>query len=771
MARPKQLTVINDFSSGEVDADLKRGGAPATATGGRQMANWRVLNSGKKTNRPGRTALFLETGRVEPILMSPGNKFFLAFGAGYLRVYNAAGARVFSSTVKGDNATAIPWTLATVAKIMFAVAAGTALQIFICYGDGFPNNVPQILSWDGVSQTSTWTLATFAESVTAGGQKRTLFFRISPEVVTMQPSAPTGNITMTFDAPIAVAGMVGTRFTFCGRQILCTGYTDTEHLTGTAEESLPPGQDLTVASAAFYNIGDEVIGSSTGAKGIVTGLPGGDQVGVQLLQVSAAAVGLNSGAGSQGGSGVSVTVGFTTNDLLVGPGGSSLVSAVATGNPQAVSDWADEVMNTFRGYPTSCFYDQSRLGLCNFAALPSGVAWSAIGLPADFYPDASSADNAILEIAPNKSQVLYVQPGMESSEFVFCDNAVYWLPISQSQPLAPGSVAFTLLSEQGAFPVQPRAAEQSILFVRAGGLQIGAVQTPGAYYRPNIVDVVAEYHAHLFTASAPIAIAVPSASAQFQELYAYVLLANGTLVMGRYAIRQGLLDVGPEGKPKIGWLPWNGAGTVSWLAALGSDLIFTTSYATNGAGVVSIVEKLDAAQYLDGALFVNNLPVPFVAAGKGPLYSFPGPNSTVFLIDLGTRFMGTYSVDANGWIVPQDQGGENLASAQLVAGQPWTAAYEPFIAHPGAGQDEQQGTRRVKIARAAISVQNSSGFAWGQSRIPAYFAGDNATLAAPLREYTYRFRFRGRDFDPRGVLLKDTPGPLTVLEHRLRVTV
>jgi hypothetical protein len=39
---------------------------------------------------------------------------------------------------------------------------------------------------------------------------------------------------------------------------------------------------------------------------------------------------------------------------------------------------------------------------------------------------------------------------------------------------------------------------------------------------------------------------VQTALSQFEESYAYVVLANGAVVIGKYMIRQGLIDVGPE---------------------------------------------------------------------------------------------------------------------------------------------------------------------------------------------------------------------------------
>ncbi len=779
MAIPKITGAQRDFSAGELDLSMKRADEnPIMKTGARQLSNYRILSSGAAKNRPGRRALFPEGVRVEEVLMSPGNIFFLVFGSGYLRVYNAAAARVFSATLKGDGATAIPWTAATVKNIVFVNAATSQKSIYIFYGDGAPLNVPQVLTWDGVSQTSAWTLATFAETISAGGQKMTPFYRISPQNITILPSAATGNITLTASAPVFVAGMVGTRIAYVGKQVLITGFTDSQHVNATVQETLFSSQQIVntlgLAANLQFFIGDVVKGANTGATGIVVGLAG-STVTVQLTSTTLFLDGNN------------------TPEVVVGPNGSAGFNT-CTGyqSPAAVAVWDDEVMNNFRGWPLAGFYDQGRLGLNNFPSVPSGIGWSGIGLPESLYVESESSvqttpESAIFEIAPGKSQVLFVQPGAESSEFVFCDNAVYYIPITTANPLVPGSVSFTLLSAQGSFPnVKPQAIEQSILYVKAGGAQVGAVQAPGAYYRPYVIDHVSEYHAHLFTASPAIAIAVPAATTQFEELYAYILMADGSVAMAKYSIRNGLIEVGPEGKPKMGWLPWSGAGTPSWIAAQGADVIFTTLY-----GAVSVVEAVDNTQLVDGALAVNALPAPFAPpAGKGPLYVFPGPNTTVTLIDTGGRPMGTYQVDANGNIVPQFNGGEDLTSAGLTAGQPWMAILEPFVPDAQPGQSVHQRMFKRRVSRQATYVSQSTGFLMARLfsgpitptspplgtvmnnyRITAWNQGDIVTNPPPLREEAYRWRPIGRSYDPRVAVIKDTPGSLLVHEIGIEATI
>jgi hypothetical protein len=150
MAVPKLDDAINDFSAGELDPDLKRSGSQLIKLGGRQMRNWRTLNSHKKANRPGRSALFLASGRVEEISMA-GTVFFLCFANNFLQVRNAAGTQVFATSmfsVSGGGATyTVPWTTASLGGIVWAQIGKS---IYIAYPDGAPQNVPQILSWNGV---------------------------------------------------------------------------------------------------------------------------------------------------------------------------------------------------------------------------------------------------------------------------------------------------------------------------------------------------------------------------------------------------------------------------------------------------------------------------------------------------------------------------------------------------------------------------------------------------------------------------------------------
>jgi hypothetical protein len=473
------------------------------------------------------------------------------------------------------------------------------------------------------------------------------------------------------------------------------------------------------------------------------------------------------------------TLAFVLNETVAGPGGAiPNDSNVGITPPIAVGDWDDEVMNTLRGFPGSCFNDQFRVGFCDFPSVPGGIVWSAINSQTDLYANlAASPDEAIFEIAPAKTRVLHVVPGPESNEFIFCDSKLYYIPISPANPLKPGSVQFLLLSGDGAAQVHPRLSQEAILYVNAGQNTVMAVIATGAYLRPFNTKSLCDFHSHLFNNIQ--CIAAPSADGTFNERYVYVLNGNGTIAVGKYSP-----ETLPGSQPVIGWGPWSGAGTVTWIAAQAANVIFTSSYF--GAGVV---EVLDDTLYLDCGLPVNALPSAFTPpGGKGPLWFIPGQSVT--LMDQTTRPMGTYQIDANGFIVPQNNGGENLLAVSLIAGQSWTGMAEPFPDDATSGADMKQRMELRQFSKFAVYVIHSTGLLFATlfsakqtrkspalgtitqtRRVEAYNMDGDATKPPLQRETKEDYTPVGSSYDPRAAVIWDTPGPIQILEFATEISV
>jgi hypothetical protein len=337
---------------------------------------------------------------------------------------------------------------------------------------------------------------------------------------------------------------------------------------------------------------------------------------------------------------------------------------------------------------------------------------------------------------------------------------------------------FRLISPDAASQIRPVETNEAILYINAGLKRVVAVAARGDVNstRPYYMKDASEYHYDLFRQ--PKGIAVASGEGTFPERYIYVVNSDGTLVVGRFEPNND--------KNWVGWLPWSGTGSVNWVSSLQSNVIFTTNYPVNQ----NIVEAIDDTVYLDGAVAINAVPAGMAApVGQGPMWwAVVGVGAaTVDLMD-GVKPLGTHAVDNLGFIVPFE--GEDLSSATIIAGFPWTQILEPFVPLMAGGQNMHQRVMKRRIARAAVSIEHATGFAWvklysGPSganlptpgtmtiarRVPNYNEGDDATLPPPLREVTDGLRPLGRANDPRIGIYKDTPGPILVLEVGMEVSI
>lgn len=734
MPLPQIIEPQRDFSAGETDSDMKvRDDLPVMRAAARQMPDWRILNSGQIEQRPGRKALFAQTGRVDEIEVSPGVIYRLCFGTdGSLTIRDSSGASVETSAGHAwtTNVDQIVWTQVKVSP--------TQTDAVIC----FPSMRTLVASYNGAS----WSIGNFSFSNGADGIRGAAFYRLVQPGATMGPSgAGDAGISITILTSAAVfktdGSHVGVLFRFANSRMQITAVTDAQTATATLLETMNPTQRLTIAArtgatvAPKFLIGQEVTGSITGVSAIVVGVDyGAGTVDVQVLD-------------GQGG--------FSTADVLVGPATSASISGIASIPPAACTIWDEEIISDARGWPESCFTDRGRLGFCNIPGLPDAIAWSATGLPY-YFAIGSNATDAMVEILAGKPHIYHV--GAWFDEIVFTSKGLWYIPIgSTNTALQPGSVEFRPITNEASSSIRPAFTTEGFLYVNAGLNTVKALFGTGAAYstRPYLTTDVARYHKHLFAAQ-PKAITISTGDGQFPERYVYVLNADNTLVVGRYE----------PGKEWLGWLPWKGEGVYSWVSALYGTVLVTVAY-----GGQSVTEKLDDTVYLDCAQAISGAnTAPWLAVGS------------VNVMD-GVRDLGSHLINASGAIVP-NYPGEDLSSPTIVAGFAYSPLVEPFAPNVGAGADQKQRTRRRRVARVNVSVQNSTGFFFarlysgpvgaslpasgavlGGRRVPAYNQGDDQSQAPPLREQKYAFRGPvGHSYDPRYAIIKDTPGPLRIGE-------
>lgn len=757
MPVPELLSAQRDFSAGELDPEMKRSDdLPIFRSGGRQMADWRILNSRVIEQRPGRRALYLQTGRVDQVSVSPTQTFDLCFGGdGSFAIRNSAGAIVASQP-----ATTYPWAAATIDQIVWTkVNVGTQQTDVVLT---FPGMKPQVASFNGTS----WSFSAFAFSIDGSGAALVPFFRVAAPGATMQPSA-TGAagaaITAHWSAPVLLPAHVGTFFRFAGRRVridVVAGPQDAnitciDALLRTQQLNLAAPDGATTSGVEGFSLGDVVTGSLSGATGEVVGVNvGGNAIAVQVTNFASGFIA--SAAGPP-----------IITELVVGPNAKSKVAAVTDVGPQPAVSWDEQIVSDARGWPQSCFTDASRLGFCDLPGTPEAILWSVTGSPYNFTIGANATD-AMCELIAGKPRVYHVGPWID--EMVFTDQGLFYIPINQTNPLKPGSVSFQHFSPEAPSSAKPVFTSDGYLYVNFGRNSVKAIMATGAAFstKPYVVQDITEYHKHLFTGS-PKALAISTGDNQFPERYVYVTNADGTLAVGRYE----------SAKQWVGWLPWKGDGAVNWVSALRSAVRFVSVYPVLGVPAgVSIGEALDETEYLDGAILINAPPATMTPpGGHGPFYWMP--LGTVELMD-GVRPLGAHVIDPLGFVTPAYQG-EDLSPATIAGGMPYEPFFEPFIPGGQPGQDQKQRTLRRSLGRIAASVANSTGLVLAAldadgtvtktRRIPPWNQGEDQSLAPPLRENTYRQRFSGRSFDQRVAVFKDKPGPLKLIEVAIEASV
>lgn len=569
-----------DFSGGEiVEHGKRRDDVEIVRAGARQMRNWRIRNSGAAEQRPGKRLLFKTDGkRVDEVRFGSLGTFYFEWTPGTLKIRDTTFAIV--AAVAG-----LPWTNANMASIVFDRAG---YDIVIC----FPGMRPKIARWSPPT-TSSWTFLDFSFRITAGGQRRTPFYRMAGTLgITLTPSATTGSVTVTASAAVFTAAHVGARIRYIGRQLTITAYTSATQVTATVNETLNGSVSLGIGSSTGFSVGDVVVGGVSGARGEVALINTGTNIYVTYFLGSAS---------------------FRINEFVIGPGANSEISAVVTITPRASVVWDEEVMNDYRGWPNSVFADRTRIGFCDIPGVPSGVAWSAINGYDDFNVGTLASDG-IFETAPANARVYHVAGGAD--EFVFTDAGVFYIPISESNPLAPGSIAFREITTDAAASVRPIKTAEGVAYVNEGQSRIAAVVATGQASQPWYSRDTSEWHSHLF--SGTFSLASINGNSDLAERYVFGANSDGSLAVGR----------ANTGKQWVGWVPWDSSGDVAWVSGSGSNLIATVTY-TIGGVPVAFCEMLDVDAYLDAQVAVNSVPTALAAGTDADILLFYGSGTII----------------------------------------------------------------------------------------------------------------------------------------------
>lgn len=728
----KALTTLRDFSGGQLDPSAARAdNRPEYQTGARIVANWLCEPAGSLVPRPGRR-LLARTGapRIEYARVG-STDFAICFVPGGIAIYALA-----SAAPVAQNLGAYPWAAATVGQIAMTVCDN---QIVIC----FPGMQPQLAVY--APATATWTFQPFTFR-TIASQSQQPFYRSGNLGATIAWSGVTGSVTLTCSQPYFSASQIGNVISLLGQQVTITGVSDAEHATAQVADRLPDTLVLAVADCTPFAIGQLAELLSGAYK-------------IEIIAVSAA-----SGAGTVTGtltSAITSTHGWGSGDVLVSPIGQSSVTRQDVSSNGGTEQWNEQFMGAALGWPQSCSFDRSRLIFNDFPQKPGAILWSAIGEYDVFWIDpgaatlqseaGAAADSAILDFMPEGPRVRWIVGW--GDEFVFTDKGIFLIPIQAAgNPLQPGSVEFRQFSNDGVAGIRPVKTQDAIVYVNAGGKRASVVIRTGSYTNPYTSDGAAEIYNALFTG--PIALAVPAGDGQIPERLVYVLNADGSVVVGKFAADRKF----------VGWAPWTSINQPTWLMCSGPLVYYAVALAGSWW-----LEAEDNTLWLDDVVMANapaaSLPPP--PGGDGPLTMFA--NGTVTVMD-GALDHGDLEVDVNGNLVP-DPNEDALTSPTIAVGTFMPLRLQPFVPDGAPGESVGQRQHRRKIARALVRTEIATGFTLGTREVSSYEQGDDQSEAPPLRSLVVQTRPIGRSYDPGCLLQKTRPGPLRVVEYSTEATI
>jgi hypothetical protein len=706
LARREVFT--NSLSSGEIAPEyLSRTDMASRAEAAKQLVNVSVLAGGGARRRDG-TLDLVDLG-ADTRLLSTGigsTAKVLAFQAGLVKFLNLDGTT--AQTVSGA-----PWLVTDLHTMQVAVDVDKIVVTS-------QNFAPQILT----RTAGTWALAAFTFAAGVGGALRQPYYRFPGySGVTLASSAYTGSVTVVASAALFSAGYVGTRIRYAGIELLITAYTDPTHVTATVQGNLYPTIQATVANSAIFVIGQEVSGLDSNTKGIVSAIPSGTTVQVQLTH----------------GYSYFDWTSTTISEKIVSPTGVTTQGATAptlVGTPAASLVWDEQLVSPVRGYPGTCGLHRTRLLYGNFPAAGNLVAASALGDITDFDVGTGLDSDAIVELIGRDSDIGVRHFGSTEQLLLFTQAGAQYVPEQIGAPLSPTNFDLLKIGPESAGTPVPILVAEGMLFVEeSSGRILGAIPTGNVRRSWQIADL-SELAFHLV--GTPVELGLIAAQV-LSDRKVLVVKADGTLAVMSYR-RSDTVSA---------WMRWQTVG--AWRSAVycAGALYMVAKRTINGSTTYRL-EKQDPTAYGDGVTIIPTL------ATAIPRFA----NATVSVWSAGS-YIGNFACDGSGVLI-----GVSDTYTSVAVG--WDTQVAVELVPP---IDSTDGLRHnIRICRVDVEAIGAGPFQVNGYDPSGFVNGTGVGGAVTLQSGVRRFRTLGRSQTATALITQDHAGPLEIRSVTMEVT-
>lgn len=705
MSIAKQVIRQRDWSAGEIDPDgERRDDTEVFKYGERKSLNMQSLRTGAIENRYGRRYLYQDEGVRDDFRLLPNIKHSVTFAHQRATIRDESGEVIANL--------AAPWTNENLDSLVWT---SNDNMIFVTGKDMRPQVIEVNVS------TLAWSIRSFDFRVGIDGLVHAPFYRFADYGVTMRPSATTGSVSVHFSAPVLNASHVGSIFRYAGKQLRITGVVSATEGTADCLETLNPTVVYILESAAemTFTIGQIVQTSISGVEGEV--------IAFDTVAKTVTIVVLNRWRQR------------ASDDNVVGPSTDANTEPGTTFvSPGATTQWDEQFLSPYRGWPQSVSKDGQRVIFSNFPQKKQAIIWSTVSDPFDLQVNADST-GAIFELIDADCQVFHVVGGYD--EFAITDIGVFYIPISSDNPLTPGSVEFRRLYSGEVANVTPVEVTEGVLFVDDSLTGIYAITATGQTARPYVATEISQFHRHLFKGVKRLTSNYGTPKNAARQIF--VVNGDGTVVVGQYS----------SDREFVGWRLWNGAGHVNSVSARFGDVVFSTRYDTIGTPLF-VAERIDSSMELDCSV---------IYGGSGTL---PFPVGETVQVMADGFFLGDFVVGPVNTVAV-----DTAEYSQICVGKEFDWYLMPNLSDFEGGEAFGQRQRRRKVSKVNAKVRDCQEFKIGRKVLCTWRGGEDTSQPIPKRSGVFTYRETGRSFDPEFTISKTIPGRFKLLELTTEVTI
>ena len=608
---------LNNFSFGEVSPSLtSRTDSQVYQNAAEKVTNFFIRAEGGVIKRPGSKFIhkFSDTYnssltqqiRIEPFVFSDDEKYIIALRNGNIDAFfinPTSGAVSLSATVSFSEITS-----ARIPQITFAQSGDF---MFFCHSDFFPVILKR-------TALDTFVREQFAFDTSLDGNKTFQpYYNFQATGVTITPSHTSGTgRTFTTSANYFNSAQVGTRLLIGETEVVITGFTDAQNVTGNIKGTIKKQLDIDSIKTKKDVSAIEIIHVNHGLAS-----------GAAVTIANAGGVGGISASNINGSRTISrvidenryeVTAGASASTEDVGGGSVTIESTAAT------TEWYEQSYSTYRGFPSAITFHENRLWFGGTDSQPDGI-WSSKTAEYFNFDVGKGEDTDAIDLDAAAGVTNRIRHLVSNRDLqVFASQGEFFLPSSTTQPLTPANAKISAQTPFGTGFVRPQSIDGATLFVQSTGTAVREyvfADSEGAY----VGGQVSLLSSHLITN--PKQLAVVKGSLNRSGAYGFFLNGDGNISVF-YHIRN---------EKKLGWMNWTTNGSYVSVGSTDNNLFAVVSRDQGDGTTKLYLEQFDTDFQLDCSKDYSG------SNGVFAVSSVFANGASVDVVE-GTEYLGAFTV-------------------------------------------------------------------------------------------------------------------------------